>query len=793
MNEEPSEDLLGAKIGQLLHTNALNRLDISANARHLRNRRQLQQLDISNTSGNTLVIVKFPPGTFIDCDGYMWKTKEFFMDSRKLLATGSSLFKALLSPEVQAQTRRHLGYDEKTYPQAEFVLDLTPPNEGLVAGGLISQLSLSRGVRDWWMSYYISHVPNFIVSGHDDVCPRHFDLVLFRSNSEHHLDKPSGVADLEFSEPRNTDDYCPIRHRAAVLRLLMCIEGGDLVLDSAPRTATMIIIAKYFDCIDLVKDSVFTWFMSEPNQEFILVNAEDALWMGWKLRLRAVTRMAFRVLVVERAFENYTNKVATHNRTRDSSPLGRIRGSVADEQETYIEHAAQKLLQRSTNSYAQLLSNQSHKLLGIKEWPSSHPTLCHKLHTYIQRLVQDATITTNVAMAISIEPILEDYDVSRARYVPKVQPQSTKEIYMGLSPHQYVLTRAFWRRLDQLACDSARLFREIEYAATTLPQPTPYPWMETSNTGAQMAVSLFDRAAFHRDFVLCVRKLGDQWSGYDDLEIRVPKTSFLILGLSDDETNYLPLWAGGLDDGTGTIFQPEIPDAQRGFAIGPGPAYRTGETIPEAYTSTVDGDGTSLIMTDDTDASISLTEGRSINPAHSQVSQASRVIGNDIELVASATTGLNLQEAEEDTTMHEPTVIAQNALDDFDWTVGASGDLDEQLDFGFNSDSDAETLDEGANTPIAAEGKSQVPQLSRTTVDSELSELSDNVDDTDVTNVAATTNYTTYPLRDRAGVSGSASSVATAGSDTDPLERREEFVFLPVARQQTFLAENPTK
>ncbi len=52
-----------------------------------------------------------------------------------------------------------------------------------------------------------------------------------------------------------------------------------------------------------------------------------------------------------------------------------------------------------------------------------------------------------------------------------------------------------------------------------------------------------------------------------------------LLCLSDDEYKYLPLWANGLDDGSGGVFEIDLPPAERGGPIGPGPSYHTGSTL----------------------------------------------------------------------------------------------------------------------------------------------------------------------------------------------------------------------
>ncbi|KAI1756918.1 hypothetical protein F4782DRAFT_207359 [Xylaria castorea] len=674
------EDLLGATIGRLLRVTARNDGDASAETRQQCDRRRLQQLGVATTSVNTLVIVRFPVGDFVDCDGYKWETKEFFMDSQQLLATGSTVFAAQLSPEAQAQTRRRLGYDSKSYPYAKFVLDLTPPIEGVESASMVARLSLSGGLRDWWQSCYVSFVSKCLVSGHDDVCPRHFDLFLSGYNLESNLGSPMNISKLKYPEPRKIVDYCPIRHRAAILRLLMAIRQGDLVLDSAPRTANMVVIARYYDCIKVVKDSVLTWFMSDPNQEFIQVNTEDALWMGWMAELRAVTRVAFRILVVETAVEILDNKRAVNHNKRQMSILGRARGSVADEQETCIQHAAQKLAQRASSLYAQLMSDDVNTFLGIKQWPASSPSLCLALRTYIRKVVSDAMSDDDMVLTReieNIEPMMKEYDLNRARYVPTVDLVPTKEIYLGLSPQQCLLTCAFWRRLSEFASVFGKLYYHVRFDMVQIPQIPD----GTELKAQQSTPIIFDREVFHSEFLAAILDLGAKWTS-GELEINIPRNGFLVLNLSDEEFKFLPLWAGGLDDGTGGVYQTDIPDAERGFPIAPGPGFYTGETIPDDRSSTmIDGDRAA--MTPAGSETVSMTSGRSIRPAPSQETgfddgSAAAAVGFQL-----ATTNPNIIE---DITAPQTTHTAAAAYDGFNWTPSASADQDFHSNYGFDSD-----------------------------------------------------------------------------------------------------------
>jgi hypothetical protein len=68
-------------------------------------------------------------------------------------------------------------------------------------------------------------------------------------------------------------------------------------------------------------------------------------------------------------------------------------------------------------------------------------------------------------------------------------------------------------------------------------------------------------------------------------------TSFVdtLVCMSREELKYLPLWAGGNEDGTGGVFEKPIPPAEYGVAPnGPGPAYHTGLSVfSQASTSSV--------------------------------------------------------------------------------------------------------------------------------------------------------------------------------------------------------------
>ncbi|KAJ8122404.1 hypothetical protein ONZ43_g1393 [Nemania bipapillata] len=470
---EGKKEDLDTKIGQLLQLTHDADTSSPAERREQADYQRLEDLSVTTTSGDTLVIVKFPPGNFVNCHGWKWETKEFFMDSQQLLATGSSVFAEKLSPEGQVHARRCLDRDAKPHLYAKYILNLTPPVEGDELAAQVAQLSLSEGVRDWWKQHFVSNISQFLVYGHDDICPQHIEALISEAgvNVRRH-EYLMGIASLTCPTTREIADYCPIRHRAAILRLLLAIAHGELVLNSAPRTVTMAVVAKTLDCANVVTDSVLSWLIAEPNQNFIDINPEEALNISWMLQLPAVARVAFRVLVVERAVDILgMNMTGDTNRQR-LSVFGRPRGTVGEEPETCIQHAAQRLGQRVEELLTRLKSDDVHTFLGISEWPDDNPDMCRRLRNYIHRIVELAEVKP-----IGFGCDMTLYDKNRSRYAPVTDFVPTKIVYQAFTSAQRILTSPFWCELSKLA-DSyetmERYFREeLKPSARLFDSTTP--------------------------------------------------------------------------------------------------------------------------------------------------------------------------------------------------------------------------------------------------------------------------------------------------------------------------------
>lgn len=213
----------------------------------------------------------------VACNGKHWRSRVFRVESEKLLRTGSAVFAKLLSPEHQARFRRRLLTPTMTIipKESEFILDLTPPTEGDELADALASLSLPRGVRDWWMAEERLGVSRHSVSGHDDHCPRHAEVDIKCPKTFQYRAPPASVkqdsegnnapgyddnavqrildlADIRPSPSRAIPDYCPVRHRVNIIRLLLAIQGEDLVLNSAPRVYTLVGIANSLGCTSVL-------------------------------------------------------------------------------------------------------------------------------------------------------------------------------------------------------------------------------------------------------------------------------------------------------------------------------------------------------------------------------------------------------------------------------------------------------------------------------------------------------------------------------------------------------------
>jgi hypothetical protein len=226
----------------------------------LRNR-DLSAIEYSKSlllEGDTLVVIQYPNDRDLyDPAGFKVSKTNHHVHSSKLLATGSQVFQKLLGERAQQRARKRAGYGppNELPPGVKYILDLTPPDEGDDAVDLISNLSCSPGIRLWAKTASLVGVERSHVRGQDEfVRIPHYPI-----DEDGMSSVPSSQDDEDEKLYKNSPleladipEYCPIRHRGGIERLLRLIEGRDPKLDSAPKILTLAVLAKFFDCTKVV-------------------------------------------------------------------------------------------------------------------------------------------------------------------------------------------------------------------------------------------------------------------------------------------------------------------------------------------------------------------------------------------------------------------------------------------------------------------------------------------------------------------------------------------------------------
>ncbi|KAH0496840.1 hypothetical protein TgHK011_004184 [Trichoderma gracile] len=653
---------------------------------------KLRVVEQELNTGDTLVFVDFPNvsrrrSRQTDCYGVPYSSQKLRVHSQKLLATGSAKFAEMLSPTYQFRIKRRKKLTKDLPEGVKYVLDLTPPSEGDDLVSQMTQLSLTPGIIRWWAASGLHNVTNWLVSGHDDVCtcggqhipgwgaprqdgtgqgqgqgqegeqganeesalsdniqpgtnisdtvvtaPTPQDLI---SKKEHGINQPYEIPDY-----RNIPDYCPIRHCNSIIRLLMMIEGQDIMLDSANRVWTLVAVAKIFDCTSIIRDRVAQWIMFSDNTKFIEVLPEEALQIGFDLELVQVTQCAFRILVNELALKEAATEHPGGSSPGESRPdlnrvtvFGRRLGNLDDELHNIVQHAARALVER-VSAIPGIFRNRE----TLDDWMVDEWAKLRKLEALLRQQSDEASTKASKSLSLLLGAVrrsislalfrfsvaattegkaaLVSMDEDRATYVLPEDFRLLEDILPKLNINQKFLCPFVYQQMSEMwhsdpnqskwlamanqespvsvRANMELTVDDLQRAVTANPEMASQPswavFMDSGEGPLRVKKPIVDLEALNRQIHDAVLPYSNLWLRYD-IEPALNITRHLLLTLNNNEMKFLPLWAGGCNDGTGGVFQEELPPAYWGPS-GPGPAYHTGITIPSTSStsgSLIDG------------------------------------------------------------------------------------------------------------------------------------------------------------------------------------------------------------
>ncbi|KAI8687013.1 hypothetical protein LRP88_13624 [Fusarium phalaenopsidis] len=614
---------------------------------------RLHSIAFELNKGDTLVFIDYPIHqkaalSYTDCNGITFKPLQFRVNSANLVGK----FAEMLAPTHQFRVLRRLKLVNKLADGVKYVLDLTPPSEGDELVFQMTELSLTPGIIKWWSTSLTNDVDPWLVCGHDDICG-----CKRQKEEETKEDAPKGEGsstevqqdataspkvkkelpklplgpdaalamkargeDEVYKTPsyRKVPDYCPIRHRNGILRLLLLLEGKGVILDSAIRVWTLVKLGTIFDCAHVLRDRVAQWIMHGPNTALIEHLPEEALQIAFALELPEVGQSAFRILVNEAALKLASTSKET---TTQFTIFGRRLGDLPDDLQNLVQHGAMALVERVSNVDAQLRNTDLFDFWDIEEWNKMreieqclangkgliNEKALYSVQVLKQALIYEVQSAYETATSKSLgynHPALNSIDHDRLLSVEPRQFEKTSVIMSTFNPIQLLLCSITYNELGTLLDDrryrdckcqlpgylqttyrtlTSKAFqslRDVLICAPAQVQTAGLEWYIRKWLGEDPTVWL---DCIERGVKDALRPTTLSWLRHE-IEPPLNLTRHLLLTLTNNEIKYLPLWAGGCDDGSGGVFQDLLPPTSWG-ANGPGPGYHTGRTIPSAPSS----------------------------------------------------------------------------------------------------------------------------------------------------------------------------------------------------------------
>lgn len=372
------------------------------------------------------------------------------------------------------------------------------------------------------------------------------------------------------------------------------------------------------------------WFSAPPNTKFIEMFPEESFKIALKLQMRDVVVAAFKILVNERAVDHAATIPLL--KLPPFTWMERKREDYGDLPEDPIEHASRAFADRMKQKLDMLLSDEIFELMDIPQW---------KKFKYFGNIIEEAAKfatsgarlellvsyqTSNLALLDAFRLHIQDsldrntpenhlaslIIAQRAHYGPSEGQTPVNILHEGLNNYQKACLPFLWGNLrdhfpdyhlfkyrkcqgafiTNLANEFSRRLHRAFLTKDIIINEAHVNNLFPDNPGVGFNLELFhiQLDAATRAFSRTIMAPSDP-----DADSIIPflMSDHLLLNLDEGEMKYLPLWAGGWDDGSGGVFQEEIPMTDMGPSE-PGPNYHTGHTIA-SNSSNFGTDSTSTI------------------------------------------------------------------------------------------------------------------------------------------------------------------------------------------------------
>ncbi|KAL4734739.1 hypothetical protein BDV11DRAFT_49408 [Aspergillus similis] len=528
--------------------------------------------------------------------------------SWKLLGSASPFLQAQFEQRTQQRNIKRRG----GLPDGiKYIIDLTPPSIEDEALLTIFELSCPLGIRTWAYSQSRWNLPEDLVGG-----------------SETKGDTPDQSGCLA--------EYSPERHRAGIVQILRVLEGLRTDLDTPCKMWTFFAVARLYGLASTPDISVRVedWVYEGNNRRLIEIHPEITYRLGKGIQCAHMMRDSYRVLVGEEALRLLRDCSAPAPQMRKTTIHGRPLGSLDDDDEQRVQYAGKSLLGYVIERFLELAGTEMrwlHQSEMFQNVLAYNPKTSHALETK-ENLISCLKDFVRTSIIAALSQKTKTRLLMNVFHKPETYPTTDfLGVFNNLSLTERLMSRTFWTSLSYTRlteCDGGvdvavpwdtslanlggefgafrdqhdaiirritepELYRKVtafnRLSLNTNLGPRPerrqrnYSGIEydelTYGPDGSFSLPLFlEQAYYHRRAF--IKRMFQPTRG--EMNYVIADT---ITSLTEQQYQFLPLWAGGCDDGTGGVYADKIPLAEMDGFSGPGPSIHTGSAAPSAAPS----------------------------------------------------------------------------------------------------------------------------------------------------------------------------------------------------------------
>lgn len=585
---------------------------------------------------DTLVYVDSPPLT--SSWSTLPRTTESIphrISSETLWASRSEYFARLLHPRNQARTIKRRGLEGKLDGGIKYVLDLTPPSLEDDAIIFLTELSCPRGIRVWSCYQKRFDLPTRCVGGRDE---------LEQGSKSANFPASTHALPVEYSASRHRMAiYWLLRSFESWTPPLdtPCKFWTYFTLAKL-FNVTM---------VPRVRQTVFNWINERNNPLLIEVSPESTYRVACAMQDLDLLRDSFSVLVGEEVLLLLANSDNTTERKPSQYSFhGRLREGLDDEELQRIEYASKNFMEHVIHIFLYLAGTEMawlYKLPSVRSILNYTPKsedecrIVSRLITTLKICIRNHIVTVLQLDSLTWFPEAGLVKAAQGNIHQLNHPQGQghpmdQEYPSEKSLHAYyemrllerLASRTFWNNLTHHPLiynpstplnnlSNSRNLTSIASIAPHLPAfqsqheavITPIKWNElaqaaenfnalTGTTNSDSPNPILGVLPPSNTTTFCLWEFVGQARGTMktySTQLAEPSESALhcritdtLTTLTDNEYKFLPLWAGGNDDGTGGVYAgPDIPFLETGGFSTAGPAIHTGGSSARSLDSSV--------------------------------------------------------------------------------------------------------------------------------------------------------------------------------------------------------------